>query len=373
MYSHRANHEFNLDLENNIHEDNVEVCIKNGLIHGTVRCVICEMKKTAKNKLKQVHHSSNSNFPCWVVSNYAKHLKTVHHLRFHELETNLDELPEKSDDPTECKPDELFDRSRTSVSSNYKSDHSVVCLNDSVKIACKSSQHTEVSNILYTQLSNQITLMMSAALKNSESQETIHFKLSDDVSQSLIVALIPGDGNCLFSSLTHQLENKRISGKNHQAATNKLRADVVKYILDNYSKFSHQLRNRVFELKEKIGSIKSKAKKKREDKDVTIDTECKLFVKLALSQTNTWGGAETIHAVSEMKQVNIVLFNEDGPYHMLTNINAKYNRSICIAYRQAWTEYGEVNKTLRNYYDSVCDVDSKVLYNAVQTIASKQK
>lgn len=387
MYSHRANHAFNLDLENDIDEDIVNVYMKNGLVCGSVRCIICDYEKRAKNKPKQVYYSSGSDYPCWVLSNFANHLKNMHNLIFHELKTNLVELPDKNDDSTECKPDQLIDRSNANISPNLKSDksveclndsgeneqeESVVCLNDSVKISRKSSQHMEIIHDMYTQISHQITVMISAVLKNAESQEKMIFRLDDNAPKQLVVAKVPGDGNCLFSAIAHQLENKRINGKNHQAATNKLRTDVVKYILDNYSKFSHQLRDRVYELREKNGTAKNKAKKTTDDTE-NIDTECKLFVKLALSKTSTWGGAETIHAVSEMKQINIVLFNEDGPCYMLTNINANHKRSICIAYRQAWNGDGEVINTVRNHYDSVCDMDSKVLYDAAQLIVSKQK
>lgn len=382
LYSHQANHllDLDIDLERDII---VNVYIKNGIISGSVRCIICDSEKQAKNEPKLVHYSTGSNWPCWVLSNFANHLKKTHNLNYYQLEKKLTELPDKNENSTDCKTNELIDSFNVSIlskksleclndSGENEQEESVVCLNDSVKITRKSSQHMEIVNSMYTQLSDQIRAMISAVLKNAESHEEMIFRLDDDAPKQLVVAKIPGDGNCLFSALTHQLENKRINGKNHQAATSKLRADVVKYILDNYSKFSHHLRNRVYELKERKGTLKNKAKIKTEDTE-NIDMECKLFVKLALSKTSTWGGAESIHAVSEMKQVNIVLFNENGPCYTLTNINANYERSICIAYRQAWNEDGEVNNTVRNHYDSVCDMDSNVLYDAAQMIISKQK
>lgn len=346
MQLHRANVMFDLDLENEIHENIVNVTIENGFVHGTVQCIICNKEKKSKNKPKKIHYSSGSEWPCWVLSNFGNHLKTVHHLTIIELETKLNEI--------EVEDENKNDHSQPGL------DDSVMCLGENIQIADNSTQNTELNTNIYTQLSNQITLMMSTVLKNSELQEEMHFKLNDDVQQSLSVAIVAGDGNCLYSALTHQLENKRINSKGHQSATTKLRDDVVKYILDNYSKFSHQLRDRVYDLKES------------ENID-NIDTECKLFVRLVLSRNGTWGGAETIHAVSELKQVNIVLFNEDGPCYMLTNMNANYDRTICIAYRQARNECGEVIKSLRNHYDSVCDVSSTVLFDAAQIIAKNQK
>lgn len=279
MYAHQANYVFDIDLENNIREDIVNVHIKNGIVRGTIHCIICD-------KENKVHYSSGSNWPCWVMSNFTKHLQKVHHLKIQEVDKNLaEDVNDEHKSPEQKSPEHKSPehKSPDHKSPEQKPDDSVVCLNTSVPIVRKASEK-DINNI-YTQLSNQITLMMSVVLKNSESQEKMYFKLNDDVTHPLTVALIAGDGNCLYGALTHQLENKRLKGKSHQSATSKLRNDVVKYILDNYSKFSKPLRDRVYEFKKA--------------KDVeSIDTECKLFVKYFLSKNGTWGGAETIHAVS---------------------------------------------------------------------------
>lgn len=339
LYSHRANHVFDLDLENDIHEDNVQVTMCNGDVNGAIRCIICDSENKPKNEPKHVHYSSGSDWPCWVLSNFTTHLRKKHGLKFHKIDTDLAD--------------------KNGVLPEQNLDESVVCLNSSPQSASKSPKEVEaISSKFYTQLSGQIALMMTVVLKNSELEEQIYFKLTDS-AQQLTIATIAKDGNCLFSALTHQLENHRLNGKAHKTATDKLRYDVCEYILENYANFAHQLKDRVYELKP------------REDID-NIDTECKLFVSLYLKQNGKHGGAETIHAVSQMKKVNIVVFNEDGPCHMPANINEKYNRTVCIAYQRARNAKGEALNE-RNHYGSVCDINSAILYDAARANANKQK
>lgn len=347
LYAHRANHVFHLDLENDIHEDTVQITMTNGDVNGTIRCIICDKESRPKNEPKHIHYSAGSKNPCWVLSNYTTHLKRQHSLIFHKIDadsanTNVVNSPEND----EILPDQ-------------KQDASVVCLNESFQVATKSTEEVDaISSMLYTQLSGQIAHMMTVALQNSDSQEQMYFNLTDNAPKKLTIATIAKDGNCLFSALAHQLEQHRINGKAHKSATEKLRHDVCEYILNNYSSFdfAHHLKNRVYELKNK--------------KDIdNVDRECKLFVSLYLRQNGNHGGAETVHAVSQMKKVNIVVFNEDGPCHMPANINENYNRTVCLAYQRARNEKGEV-LSHRNHYGSVCDINSAILYDAARIIAN---
>lgn len=347
MKSHRADQLFDIDLEREITEDTVDIGFDNGVMVGIVHCVICrKIKKKGKNKPKRVHYSSGSDWPCWSIANFATHLKKLHKMQF-------------NGDPSKIELDknkEQIDDSQTNV------DHSIKCVDDVVTVTMPA-EIAETTSVIYNQLSNQIKLMMSAVLNNSEPQEIINFTLIDDTSKSLNVAKISPDGDCLFGAMSHQLEPKRINSKSHKTATTKLRLDAVNYILDekNFPRFAYQLRDSVYEWK-----------KKEEIQD--MDLECKLFVRLRLAKPGIWGGAESIKAVSELKEVNVILINECGPCYSLSNVNVNNSRSICIAYRLPRNCEGNIMNDLeRNHYDSVCDMDSAALYDAAQIIASQKK
>lgn len=119
LYSYRVNHAFDLDLENDIHEDTIQVKITNGDINGTIRCIICDKQNRSKNGPKHIHYSSGSDYPCWVLANFTTHLKRQHKLEKHKLHTDLtDVIGVSSSD-------------RNDVMSDQKPDESVVCLNSS--------------------------------------------------------------------------------------------------------------------------------------------------------------------------------------------------------------------------------------------------
>lgn len=282
MFSYGADKKFNIHLENDINIDIVTVCVENGLINGTVRCIICDKEKKRKNLPKKVHYSSGSKWPGWVLSNFAKHLKR-HGLEFHEFENKSDEFIENDDSAKEgsnCNGQDAIGSDLEQINNQKVDlDNSVVCLNTSDHRVSPEIRAID-ANIVYTQLSSKITLMMSVVMTNSESQEQIFFKTNGNDLEALTVAEIPGDGSCLFRALVHQLENGKINGKTHQSATTKLPSDVVKYILneENYPKFAHQLQGRIYDFKNKS-----------DIENITV--ECKLFVKFVLSQNKCWGGA----------------------------------------------------------------------------------
>lgn len=201
------------------------------------------------------------------------------------------------------------------------------------------------SNIpMYTQLTDQINVMVPAVLQNSDKCVNMNFIINKSV-KCLKVAEISKDGNYLFSALAHQLHGLQILSKLHQSKTRRLRKRVVDFILNPsiFPKFLHDLKDRVYQIKTK------------DDID-NIETECKSWIKYSLSKTGKWGGTETIYAVAELEQVNIIIFNEEGDFYTLRN-NERYNRTICIAYRLQRNEYGEViSNALRNHYDSVCNL-----------------
>lgn len=50
------------------------------------------------------------------------------------------------------------------------------------------------------------------------------------------VAVIDGDGSCLFASIIHQLKSIRMNSKQHKKLAKELRIEVVDYLRENASK-----------------------------------------------------------------------------------------------------------------------------------------
>lgn len=336
MKSYGADHFFDVDMDCVIHENTVDVHITEGSgIYGLISCAICDLETENKSKPKRVFYNCDPKFPRWIVSNFATHLKTVHKLRIqNKLETpktiqNIGEPHIVDDDSIVIV---YADEGETDAYADGDGDK-------------------QITIDIYSQLSSQINVMMPVVLSNSESREEVYFLLNK-ISSPLIVAKINGDGNCLFAALAHQIVKNKINSSDHQLATKNLRQRVVNHILNpnNFPRFEQALHDRVYEMK-------------RKDEINDMATDCKLFVKHSLAQNGFWGGTETILAVSELEQVNIVIFFERGPCSMQSFRN--HNRSVCIGYRLASKDKGE---TLRNHYDSVCDLQSAVLYNTSQAL-----
>lgn len=90
--------------------------------------------------------------------------------------------------------------------------------------------------------------------------------------------------------------------------------------------------------------------------------ECKLYVRHVLSNTKTWGGVETLLAVSSLYSTNIVVFNEDGICTKYNKADENHDRSLAIAYR-----FG-LNDKIRNHYDSVFEASAADLYSVARYI-----
>lgn len=156
------------------------------------------------------------------------------------------------------------------------------------------------------------------------------------------------DGNCLFSALAHQLWKNPIHSAEHTEAISKLRSDVVKYILENYSLFESALQDHICAMKEK----------QNDDIPASSD-DCKTYVRNILARPNEWGGLETIKAVSYMHHTNVAVFNEQGTCYIISGSLSNNTQTIVIAYRLGFN-------TVLNHYDSVTDMHSNDMIAAAQ-------
>lgn len=348
------------DVHKNNELMNISECVvvlnsDDGLkIYGDVTCIICKFEDRVNQKPKRVYYNKKSeNKGCWVLSNIVKHLQIQH-----SPSVELDKNNQQQSDLTNIENKIASENDAEFNITNIQEEHyiledngnlSLIMVDDSeLKVVENSDQDNP--QILYSQLSEQVVKVMAASMKNNETCSQMEIGFSE---RKITVANIPGDGSCIFGALAHQLWMYKISSMEHKQATKKLRAEVVEHILkpEYFPLYKQRLRERVFSFNEKVG-------KKVTDTD--MEMECKIFVKHVLSNKKTWGGAETLLAVSILHSTNIIVFNENGTIAKVKKADQNHNRSIAIAFRIGLNDEF-------NHYDSVCEINSADLY----TVANK--
>lgn len=310
-------------LDPNIVE--VELAAGGSQIYGSVICVLCdEMGQSKKSKKRVFYQETGDN---WVLSNFKKHL-----VKAHQLNPKSSRKKHAVETPENNKPEE----------------ESVI----EIDIEPSSTPNAELVQIendwLYKQLADQIAIMVSECYSSGDEMGRMVSQFDGNII-NVTVAPVPLDGNCLFGAMAHQLYRHPINSIEHKEATKLLRAEVVDHILaaENFERFIHPLKDRVYDLHLTY--------------EITdIVTESKIFFRHVLSRENkkkSWGGYESILAVSEKYEVNIITFNEEGTCILYPNKNSMYEKTIAIAYRVGY--YDGSGKEIRNHYDSVIDIDAE--------------
>lgn len=361
-----------------LNEDMVEVHFEENHIYGGIVCVICKDENAKNQKPKRVYYHQSSGSSYWVIANFSKHLESSHGLALmqnhllhgakckkavHKNVLKSKNVPVDRETMSECvvKPDTDLTTSPADVGTIEDviiayDNVGKVEFNNSLEIVSTVMIPKVVIEIdlLYHQISEQMTKIIEAVLINGDVQETMIFKLNGE-ERSLTVAQIEGNGNCLFAAICHQLFYCQIDGESHSKQTANLRETVVNYILkpENYPSFEYALKDRVYEIK-------------GHDKIENMTNECKLYARLILSRSGQWGGYETIKAVGEMFKINIIIFNENGGCYIANKSTQIYERTIALAYRMSCNSIDE--KFIRNHYDSVSDIDTHVLYEIAKCI-----
>lgn len=199
--------------------------------------------------------------------------------------------------------------------------------------------------------------MIAAQLTHSEHAEQMEFQNKNETSRIIYIIKILGDGNCLLTSLAHQLWPTATTSEECKKNAIKLRASVVEHILANIEQYQ------LF-IEEYLSEIES-----LNLDGASLETKCKMWVRHVLSRQGSWAGIETIKAVSRIHRVNIVTFNECGIPQMVQAAKDHYNRTILLAYRF----YSRGGEPIYNHYDSVCDMDSETISAAAGFIMNYNK
>lgn len=159
---------------------------------------------------------------------------------------------------------------------------------------------------------------------------------------------IDGDGCCMFAALSHQLFYTALTSVEHSTKTNELRQSVVKYINKNILLFENELRGRVHERKQGM----------RLDDMVK---ECYEFLNEVLPLSGTWGGAESLKAITEMYNVNILIIHPDGSCNFARRFNAEHKRFAIILYQN------------KNHYQSIIEIPRKNIALYAKDLTNQEK
>lgn len=210
---------------------------------------------------------------------------------------------------------------------------------------------TEYEDLIASQLTVQNVIMMNTVHQSNEKPDKILCKFGKNVrQQSIKVCDIPANGDCLFSAISHQLYSTKINSLEHQKDTKDLRSVVVEHIEMNLEPYLHNIKNRVLESGQKLD-------------DQLQEEQCLEFVKNQLGKSGTFGGTESINAISKVKEVNIVIFNEKGICYFGSEFNPTFKRTIMIAFRGS----SDCQKNEdRNHFGSVAELNTNLISDVSQ-------
>lgn len=293
-------------------EDLISVEIINGvLVKGAVKCNCCVVDSPVR-RVKMFYQQTNCS-RYWVGSNFARHLCKHHTTKLPaesvqyanvtlEIEPVLRECGEK------------------------------------VEFDCNA-----IEDFLFTQMSKQNIELVNTTHSNNE--EIVDFFVNMDLesmksSKSIKICKIDGDGSCLFGSLAHQISFPIIGSANHKILSIRLRKQCVDHIKANFDRYIPFLKSRLIEIH---------GNEKFDMKNLDVKKQCRQFLDSTLPLHETFGGVESIKAVSEIQKVNIITVTENGDCNLVHLLDTKYGRTVFIAYRNG------------NHYDSVAEIDARTI------------
>lgn len=389
--------------------DLVKVEIINGAVRGKVRCTFCE--PTSEKGEVGVYFKGDLNCGFWINSNLGKHISKYHygidqkipqmntpknavnnentlpnqHAKSISTQNNKRELKQVHEPKSsrailgaigpslyemnhsiQIEHDQESNESLTTkleIEPNYpesgESDRSHIAdVNDSedsdgAPYSMDSSNtdyeeldlstSTSVEDQLHRQMIIQIIKMSNAASTNCDDLVKVTNK-----HLQIKICSIKADGNCLFSSIAHQLSQTVVDSQDHQQLSNDLRVKVVRHIVSNLSEY--------------VDCIKNRFLQNDPNSKIDIEQRCIQFLDTYLSKSGFWGGVESIQAISRLYEVNIATVTEDGMCSMVQPFDSTFGRTLLVFYRG------------RSHYDSLIEApEINVQRFAKYVIDSKKK
>lgn len=270
----------------------VDVTIDADCIKGKVLCQICAKQK-ASVSCKLLPNSFS-----WVLSNLKAHISIC--LKSHRSDEGNKTGRGKSN-PTK--------QSQAKPCTTNRNSHELLKLSIT-PIDDYGEMQSNLEDSIAKQISVQVLRMTNTVYQFNDVQKNINCNFDVESSDNSInVCDVLPNGDCFFSVASHQMEYVKINSKEHKRETENLRKATAEYIEMNLQDFQHDLKNRLTESGQMI------------DKN-NLDQQCLQYVKGCLAVAGNFAGRECFEAVSAMKKVNIVLFNEGGTCYFWLKIQS---------------------------------------------------
>lgn len=282
---------------------------------STVRCCFCDFSSENSNVKIFLHRTASGGN--WRLSNLVKHF-TLHHM--------------PTDHPKEKEKLSIVALEIEPCTSNKEGSERVPSVRNNVFIEYCAAQ-------LLAQMSIQSIKMVNTAILNKDVVE--YLRIKQKVNEIKTCQIKP-DGDCLFAAITHQLNQVKINSVQHNNLTAALKNQVIEHIKANVDDFEGYLRGRVDEYKSK-------------DDINNLKEEFQIFLNVRLPLRLSWGGSETMKAVTELLKVNILVINEFGDCKLEFRYRPEYNRCVILSFRSF-----KLNDTL-DHYDSVIEISEDAL------------
>lgn len=328
---------------------------------------MCDTDASEKGgkKKRQEYFSQFWNGNKWVVSNFAKHLLCRHPIHQKESEMSSSEVKPSSSSKLEVHQTSLPSGDMENVfSDDNLSDASKLLHEENtpligLKIEPMSSRLDDVFtsqlNRLQTQLAFHNIQMNNTSHQNEELKSECEIELCG-CAKKIQVCQLPNDGNCLFAATVHQHFHIKIGSEDFENQVTQLRKKVVAHIDANIKLYERELLNRIYDMRGKNEKIQNP------------EEECKKFLQIYLSKENYWGGSETLRAIGELLETNVIIFNERSDVYFANPFDFKHMNIVTFAFRFS----GQFD-TKRNHFDSIVKLDGDVLEKCALSLMEKHK
>lgn len=289
-----------------IHENCIDLDVSSSdSIKAKVTCVFCK---------------SNVNISCkkngtWILSNLKRHFDSY--------------CPKMEQKETQKMQSEIISSTDNSLEANNQ-----------------DAAFTTQQNLFKTQLTLQSIQMSNMSFRNGDEGDDCETEMAPRIIAQIRVSKIPADGDCLIGAAVHQFYRVKIASDDYTKHVTQLRKNIVDHISNNLEQYERRLMDRIH-VKE--------PKRAKEEKKGTVE-KCKEFLDNYLAKKGRWCGSESMKAISELFETNIVVFSEGGHVYFGHPFDSSLKNVMMVAFRLP----SQIN-TERNHYDSVIKLDESCI------------